>query len=174
MRNLAIFLLVLLFATAAFAGAYMPDSPTIKDVLASQDEEPYVIFIHDTTEKVVKELPPREKPEKGFAAGIEGGYPLVAYKSGDLDAQIGYARINGNQIGLLRGAYTFLRKNEDYTNAKFGLCFFPGNEGLWGLFIELEQYLEKNISVTGSIYPYMVGTDIEILGQATMGGRVYF
>lgn len=122
-----------------------------------------------------KEPAPRVKACEGFATGLHYGYPVLAYKTGDYDFEIGYRNFKNDQMGLLRAGYTFWKLPEMWTYLKNGVSYFPGNEPAYGIFFEIENYITNCISVSGAIYPIRISTTgPSIVSDAAIGARAYF
>ena len=129
------------------------------------EKQPYII-------KTIEKLPPQPRAVDGLAVGINGMYPTLSFTDKDTSIEIGYTNRNGNQSVLVCGQGVAWRKG--WTRVKVGLELTPGGTAAWGFGICLEQYLTKDISLSGTIYPVRSGNGTNITGDTGFGARVYF
>lgn len=176
-------ILATLIASQSLAGGKLSK----KEIRAVEPQPTAIIYNHEADQSA-KVLParevqiiekrveaPRVSVSEGFATGLHYGYPVLAYKTGDYDFECGYRNIRNDQMGLLRAGYTIWQRPETWTYLKNGLAYFPGTSPEFGFYVELENYITPNVSISGAIYPIRLSTSgPSIVSDAAIGARCYW
>jgi len=164
-------LLVFLITSVSFAGG-MSQRKEILPVTPYQDP-----LIEKPAPEVhyIREVAKKPTPKKGLAIGFTENMTILSYSEPrGTTIDIGYTNMAGDQVGLVKGAYSIWSSEDLYQSVNVGMSVLvdaPINTA--GLFIGLEQYISENVSITGDLYPLMfIGNDLGF-GAATLTGRVY-
>jgi hypothetical protein len=172
MKKLFVIALLLILSVPSFAGAYISPASEI-------DNPQYTFEVIDDYPPYIGPAPvisqtcnlPKVTYAKGLAIGIENSMPLLAYEGTDAGVAIGASSINSSTQLLVKGTGNIWASKDKSQVAKVGLAI--SNVSAYGVFVEFEQFLSANTSITGDLYPYVWGNGNNIFGLTSMGMKIY-
>lgn len=178
MKNLiAVVVILSLSASLCFAGAYVP-TPSISAVLKDQSLPPDETYLETepiVIEKVLKVVPEQPEPATGSALGFYNSIPTLLIDNRYLPIELGLQLAPAGSTGLARIDTNLLMFNQGYTRSHIGALAIINSQApsTLGVFLGIEQYLHRNVSLNLDLYPALYQTGL-IVGQAIIGGRFYF
>lgn len=180
MKKMILPLLLIALSLPVFAGAYVdtsnyaPRKISLKNPAPVADPVVKEIIREKTIEKLVEK--PKPAPALGWFGGFNGMTPTLGYAGTDCDLEIGYAKIDGDQIGLVKAGAILSQSADAYRKVKFLVAVYPGNQSgvATGFGVGIEQYLDPALSISGDIYPIRFGNGHDHLGDVQIGARLYF
>jgi hypothetical protein len=184
MKKIILLLAIAAVAGTCWAGAYidgvdevlLSKPPAFVCAESDQRIDGLVNRVNAIDEQIagLKVVKPAPKPQKGLAVGFNGQLPTLAYATRDYEVEVGYTSRAGDRSALVRAAGALGRLDGGNTVFKAGLTLYPGTNPSCGVSVGLERYLAPNVSVSADIYPVKVGGGADIIGDAVVGGRLYF
>ena len=182
MKKIIVALAIMVAVGTCWAGAYVEGVDEVllskPPVYAETDQrvDGLVNRVNAIDEQIagLKAVKPAPKPQKGLAVGLNGQYPVLVFATQDCEVELGYTSRVGDQSALVRAAGALGRLDGGNTVFKAGLTLYPGTIPSCGMSVGVERYLAPNVSASADLYIIKFGGGADIIGDAVVGGRLYF